>query len=179
MRAAISNYFTEAERNRFRNLLELANDSKYPGERENALAAAARIAQKYNMTLDEAARWKPDDIAFSKNSTADGIYQRPRKATNSSSIIKNQQSAEEEKKQWQTAMNEAKERGLDKAENAKKAAQEAASARRHNSKSRRNPITHANILLKETSLSFEEISDITGLDVYKIITMKLKSRSAA
>jgi hypothetical protein len=179
LRATISNYFTEAERNRFRNLLELANDSKYSGERENALAAATRIAQKYNMTLDEAAGWKPDDIAYFKKSTVDDLYQRPRKATGSSSIIKNQQSAEEEKKQWQTAMNEAKERGLDKAENAKKAAQEAARSRRHSSKSRRNPVTHANILLKETSLSFEEISDITGLDVYKIITMKLKSRSAA
>jgi hypothetical protein len=76
-------------------------------------------------------------------------------------------------------MDRAKDRGLDKAENAKKAAQEAASERRQNSKSRRNPTTHATILLKETSLSFEEISDITGLDVYKIITMKLKSRSAA
>jgi hypothetical protein len=76
-------------------------------------------------------------------------------------------------------MDQAKERGLDKAENAKKAAQEAASARRQNSKTRRNPETHTNILLNETSLSFEEISDITGLDVYKIIAMKLKSRNAA
>ena len=106
MRLIISTYFTEAERNRFRNLLELANDSKYLGERENALAAATRIAQKYNMTLDEAARWKADDIDYSKNSTKNNLYQRPRKAADSSIIIKNQQSAEEEKKQWQTAMNQ-------------------------------------------------------------------------
>ena len=76
-------------------------------------------------------------------------------------------------------MDQAKERGLDKAENAKKAAQEAASTRRQNSKSRRNPVTHTNILLNETSLSFQDISEITGLDVYKIIALKLKSRSAA
>ena len=179
MRSDISNYFTETERNRFRNLLELANDSKYPGERENALAAATRIAQKYNMTLEEAARWKPEDSAAIRHSAVEGLYQRPVGTKDSSNIEKNQQSAEEEKKQWQTAMDKAKERGLDKAENAKKAAQEAASAQRKNSKSRRDTTTHANILLKETSLSFDEISDITGLDVYKIITMKLKSRSAA
>ena len=179
MRYTISNYFTETERNRFRNLLELANDSKYSGERENALAAATRIAKKYDMTIDEAARWKPENIANNKKSTMKGLYQRPIKAKDASNIVKNQQSAEEEKKQWETAMNRAKERGLDKAENAKKAAREAANGRRQNSKSRRNPATHANILLKETSLSFDEISDITGLDVYKIITMKLKSRSAA
>jgi hypothetical protein len=179
LRSTISNYFTEAERNRFRNLLELAKDSKYPGERENALAAATRIAQKHNMTIEEAARWKPEDVTTNKRSTVEGLYQRPVKAKDASNIAKNQQSAEEEKKQWQTAMNQAKERGLDKAQNAKKAAREAASAGRQNSKTKRNPVTHANILLKETSLSFDEISDITGLDVYKIITMKLKSRSAA
>ena len=76
-------------------------------------------------------------------------------------------------------MDKAKDRGLDKAEEAKKAAQEAANARRRNSKSRRNPVIHANILLKETSFSFEEIADITGLDVYQIVAMKLKSRNAA
>ena len=179
MRSTISNYFTEAERNRFRNLLELAKDSKYPGERENALAAATRIAQKHNMTIEEAARWKPEDVTTNKRSTVEGLYQRPVKAKDASNIAKNQQSAEEEKKQWQTAMNQAKERGLDKAENAKRAAKEASNTRRQNSKSRRNPVIHADILLKETSLSFKEISDITGLDVYKIITMKLKSRSAA
>jgi hypothetical protein len=179
LRSTISNYFTEAERNRFRNLLELANDSKYPGERENALAAATRIAQKYNMTLDEAARWKPDKITSNKNSIVEGLYHRPVKTKDVSNITTNQQSAEEEKKQWQTAVDQAKERGLDKAENAKKAAQEAASTRRQNSKSRRNPVTHTNILLNETSLSFQDISEITGLDVYKIIALKLKSRSAA
>ena len=178
-RSTISNYFTESERNRFRNLLELANDSKYPGERENALAAATRIAQKYNMTLDEAARWNPEDIAPGKNIAQQGSYQRPVKSSEVSNLVKNQQEAETEKKLWQAAMNRAKDRGLDKEENAKKAAQEAASERRQNSKARRNPTTHANILLKETSLSFQEIADITGLDIYKVITMKLKSRSAA
>ena len=179
MRSTISNYFTESERNRFRNLLELANDSKYPGERENALAAASRIAQKYNLTLDEAARLEPERQKPNKNILQNDSYQRPLKTKAVSNLVKKQQNAEAEKIRWQAAMDRAKERGLDKAEDAKKAAQEAASERRQNNKSRRNPTTHAKILLKETSLSSQEISDITGLDIYEIITMKLKARNAA
>ena len=94
MGLTIGNYFTEAERNRFRNLLELANDSKYSGERENALSAATRIAQKYNMTLDQAARWKPEDTAANKTQPPDSPYQRPVKARDASHIVKKQQSAE-------------------------------------------------------------------------------------
>ncbi len=157
----------------------MASDSKYPGERENALAAATRIAQKYNMTLDEAVRWQPDVTNRKESMNDRKFYQRLNERTDYSNLAKTQQNADAEKERWQVAMNQAKERGLDRAENARKAAQEAASDRRSNSKSKRNPITHAKILLKETSLSFEEISDITGIDVYKIISMKLKSRSAA
>ena len=128
------------------------------------------------MTLDEAISWKPNQNNGGGNEDNYDLSQRSNKI---SKLMKNQRNAELEKKQWQAAMEQAKARGLDKEENARKAAQEAANERRQNSKARRNPITHAKILLKETSLSFEEISDITGLDVYKIITMKLKSRSAA
>ena len=131
------------------------------------------------MTLDEAARWEPGDNTGKRNTNQKEIYQRPVKSDNFSTLVKNQENSETEKKNWQVAMEKAKARGLDKAENAKKAAQEAANERRQNSKARRNPTTHANILLKETSLSFQEIADITGLDIYKVITMKLKSRSAA
>jgi LysM repeat protein len=74
----------------------LANDSKYPGERENALAAATRIAQKYNMTLDEAARWNPEDIAPGKNLAQQGSYQRPVKSSEVTNLVKNQQNAETE-----------------------------------------------------------------------------------
>jgi hypothetical protein len=178
-RFIISSQFTESERNRFRNLLELANSSKFKGERENALAAATRIAQKHGMTLDEAAKWKPSEDVVGKSVPQKEFYQRPRKGADSADATSTPPSPEEEKKRWQTAVDQAKDRGLDKAEEAKKAAQAAASARRSNSKTRRDPTTHANILLKETSFSFEEIADITGLSVYKVIAMKLKSRDAA
>jgi hypothetical protein len=181
LRSAISTVFTESERNRFRNLLELANSSKYKGERENALAAATRIAQKHDMTLEEAARFAPTEGTDDdkKAMPRQEYHQRPRKSSDTGDTAQTQLSPEEEKKRWQNAVNKAKDRGLDKAEEAKAAALEAANARRTNSKSRRNPDTHANILLKETSFTFEEIADITGLDVYKIIAMKLKSRNAA
>jgi hypothetical protein len=179
LRLTISTEFTESERNRFRNLLELANGSKYQGERENAMAAATRIAEKHGMSLDEAARWTPPETSDNKPMPRQEFYQRPRKGADFSNAAQTQQSADQEKKRWQEAMDKAKDRGLDKAEEAKKAAQEAANARRRNSKSRRNPVIHANILLKETSFSFEEIADITGLDVYQIVAMKLKSRNAA
>src|SRR3546814_5188666 len=47
--------FTESERNRFRNLLKLANESPYEGERDAALAAAERMATARGMSLHEAA----------------------------------------------------------------------------------------------------------------------------
>ena len=159
--------------------MELAKDSKYPGERENALAAATRIARKYNMTVDEAKKWKPPENRRETQFRVSDPYQKQNKSTDYSNLAKTQKNADAEKARWQAAMDRAKERGLDSQENARRAQQDAASERKGNSKSRRNPETHAKILLKETSLSFEEIANITGLDVYKIITMKLKSRNAA
>lgn len=170
---------TESERNRFRNLLELANGSKYQGERENALAAATRIAKKHGMTLEEAASWAPPAKAEANSMPAQEFYRSPSKGAGFENSGQTQQSADAEKQRWQAAVDRAKDRGLDKTEKAKAAALEAANARRRNSKSRRNPIIHANILLKETSLSFEEIADITGLNVYEVVAMKLKSRNAA
>jgi len=175
LRPTINTEFTESERNRFRNLLELANSSKYQGERENAMAAATRIASKHGLTLDEAARWTPSE----KSVPAKEFYQRPDKASDFQYAPNSQANADAEKYRWKAAMERAKERGLDKAELAKKEAQEAANQRRRKTGSRRDPVKHATILLKETSLPFEDIADITGLDVYQIVGMKLKARSAA
>ena len=101
----------------------MANSSKYQGERANALAAAERIAGKHNMSLEEAARWTPSE----KSATHHEFYQRPRKSSNDQNSALSQQNTEAEKNRWQAAMDRARERGLDKAEEAKIAAQEAAS----------------------------------------------------
>lgn len=179
MRPTISTAFTESERTRFRNLLELANSSKYQGERENALAAANRIAKKHDMSLDEAARWTPPIDSDRKPMPRQEFYQRPRKGADFENSAYTQKDAEAEKQRWQAAMDRAKDRGLDKAEEAKQAAQDAASKRRRNSSSRRNPTIHAKILIKETSLPIEDIADITGLNIYEVVGMKLKARNAA
>ena len=42
-----------------------------------------------------------------------------------------------------------------------------------------NPIEHAEVLLEETSLTAHQIAEATGLDVYQVFGMKLKSRSFA
>ena len=45
--------------------------------------------------------------------------------------------------------------------------------------SQRSPRSHAHVLLAETSFSLEEIVGLTGLDIYQVVGLKLKMRSAA
>ena len=42
---------------------------------------------------------------------------------------------------------------------------------------RSNPTERAEVLLKETSLTAHEIAEMTGLDVYQVLGMKLKSQN--
>ena len=52
--------------------------------------------------------------------------------------------------------------------------------RQHNfGKARRHPVKHAQVLLNETSLPFIEIAQITGLNMYQVVTIKLQLREAA
>jgi len=46
------------------------------------------------------------------------------------------------------------------------------------SRRRMEPYRHARVLLQETSLPIEEIADITGLDVYKVASLKLQIRQS-
>ncbi len=69
-------------------------------------------------------------------------------------------------------MAEAYRRGLDAAENRKSPVQPP-----RRSASKRNPYSHAKVLLKETSLPMLEICSLTGLDIYEVVGLKLKMRS--
>ena len=178
MRYNIRNRNIESEQKRFGNLLELANRSKYRGERENALAAASRLANKFGMTLEQAAK-----LGLNYNQ---GINNENKKAPDSffkniskEEIKKSQVNTESDKKRWQTAVANAKKRGLDQENKVNKNKKTTANFRRTNNTSRREPYIHAKILLKETSLSFKEIANITGISVYKVIALKLKTRKAA
>jgi len=166
---ASSTPITAAEQTRFRNLLELANSSKFEGERANAVDAARRLAARHGMTLEEAARTGLEQRA-PLPVAPDGRRPDPRAAYFAHA---HQQAVEREKRRWEEAVQKARERGLDGGLNPA-----ARSDRpRRASKSRRDPIKHASVLLEETRLPFNEIADITGLSVYAIVGMKLKMRA--
>ena len=178
MRYNIRNRNIASEQKRFVNLLELANRSKYRGERENALAAASRLANKFGMTLDQAAKLGlnyTQGVNGDNKNTPDSFYENISKEE----IRKNQVDIESDKKRWQTAVENAKKRGLDQENKIRKNTKKTSNFRRTNNTSRREPFIHAMILLKETSLSFKEIANITGISVYKVIALKLKTRKAA
>jgi hypothetical protein len=78
------------------------------------------------------------------------------------------------KLQREAALAQAKARGLD-------AAEEAAARRRRDHVQRQNgrrmdPHDHARVLLTETSLRLRDIVDITGLDIYQVVGLKLALR---
>ena len=176
-RRTIAPAFTDQERTRFRNLLELANSSKFEGERTNALAAATRIATKYGMSLEEASQWQPGQETNTPVSMR--VYRRQRFNTDpraAQSVAANAAQQREDKARWQTAVDQARQRGLADGDGKKTTDGHRA---RNFSKARRNPMKHAEVLLRETSLPFHEIADITGINVYKIVGMKLKLRTVA
>lgn len=179
--SSIATKFSDAERKRFRSLLEMARGSSFEGERDNALEAAKRLAKKHGLSLEEAARIESAEHQVPEQEPMQPPA-RPQRAPDVFYGYQNHSvdSIREAKRQRDEAMAEARARGLDREEEAaqaKKAAREF--TRKTNSKSRRNPVSHANVLLKETALPFSEIASITGLDLYVIVALKLKQRDAA
>jgi len=180
-RLTISAGFSDAERQRFHNLLQLAADSPFEGERVNALAAATRLATRFGLTLDEAAAGgsvhePPPDFDRGDAHMADDIGFRPE------SLDRFARAAHlmdtfiyDDKARRESALRAAQERGLDADELRRSIASTTVKWR---AKARRmNPYRHATTLLRETSLSFREIASITGLDIYQVVGLKLKLRS--
>ena len=168
--------FDEAERKRFHNLLLLANESPYEGERSAALAAAERMSKARGMTLEEAASGGPPPPEPKK---------KPRKRKASGMQDKAMDRASRMTDDWldadkarrDAALEEARERGLDADERRRQAAAANRVQRRNGRK--RDPQSHAHVLLSETSLPLEEIASMTGLNMYELVSMKLKLRRAA
>jgi hypothetical protein len=176
--------FSEAERERFHALLNLAAESPFEGERKNALAAADRLAKQHGMTMDDAAA-APDLAALPQQPVKPaGPSERElrRTAAHEFAGVVNLMDhfVDDDKKRREEALQEAYERGLDSQE--RKAAERQAKRPAWKSKSagaRRNPRAHAHVLLAETSMPISEIVSLTGLDVYEVVGMKLKLRQAA
>ena len=164
--------FDEAEQTRFRNLLNLAKESPYEGERAAALAAAERMAKSHGMTLEEAAGGGPAPKRpesrfphFSRKQAKDafGLAKAARMTDAWTEAYKARRDA---------AMEDARQRGLDEAERRK----EAVARMPRSSNRKRDPKSHARVLLQETSLPMAEICALTGLDIYQVVGMKLKMR---
>jgi len=155
-------------------LLNLAKESPYEGEREAALAAAKRMAKSRGMSLEEAAGGGP-----APKRPEERFPQFSRKqADNAAGLAKAARMSDTwidaDKARRDEALEEARERGLDEAERRKAEAAANRVPRRNNRK--RDPDSHARVLLSETSLPLEEISVLAGLDVYEVVALKLKMR---
>jgi len=181
-RPGISGGFTEAERQRFHNLLQLAAESPFEGERANALAAATRLAARFGLTLDEAAaggaqQEPPPDFTRGDAHMADDVGFRPETLDRFAHAVHLMDGfISDDKARRAAALREAQARGLD-AEELRRSV--ASTTVRWRAKARRmNPYRHAATLLRETSLSFREIASITGLDIYKVVGLKLKLRQS-
>ena len=172
---AISTGFGEAERARFRSLLALAAGSSFDGEREAALAAARRLAARHGMTLGEAARGdasppvEPPEAAMSR---------RRREQEMARAFREGERRADAERARFRAAWQDALRRGLDRDERRREERAERSYHVRRSDR-RLEPVQHATVLLNETRLPFREIADITGLDPYAVVGLKLKLRRAA
>ena len=182
--AFIAASFTDGERKRFQGLLRLAAESPFDGERANAFAAATRLAARHGLTVEEAAAG--DDHA----PLAQAADRRPSpmgETMGGRSWFADYEPPEVgrfmhltdlairlAKMQHEAALAEARARGLDAA--AEAAARRQADRVQRQSNRRMNPRDHARVLLTETSLRLREIVDITGLDIYQVVGLKLALR---
>ena len=151
----------------------LANESPYEGERTAALAAAERMAKSRGMTLEEAASGGPvpELPKAPRKRKPSGRARDPDTETRMT-----EGGVDEDKIRRDAALEEARERGLDGDER-RRAAAAANRVQRRNGR-KREPRSHARVLLEETSLPLEEISSMTGLSMYELVGMKLKMRAA-
>ena len=173
------------ERTRFHNLLKLAAESPFAGERQSALAAAERLANRLGMTLDEAAAAPQDDAPRQERPGADDVdptapfgpmddtpegRRWARDFGQAAHLHEAMTAADKERRA--RAMRAAFARGLDQPQGRRHARPS-----HHRRGSRRmNPKRFAKTLLKETRLPFREIAALTGLSVHAVVALKLQMR---
>ena len=161
---------------RFRALLKLASESPFEGERENALAAASRLAEQHGLTLDEAARPTERFSPAQPDCTA-----AARERANASEFAKYFDTAERNLRadtaRREEALRDAIARGLDK--DKQETSHRTGYQKPQRSSSKRNPRNYAQVLLTETAFSLDEIVGLTGLDIYEVVGLKLKMRPTA
>ena len=163
-------------RDRFRALLKLASESPFEGERENAMAAANRIAEQHGMSLDEATHPSQRHTAV-EHAQSDVTKDDVTVSKFSNYFDVSEQNLRMDKERREAALRDAMARGLDKTR--QQQSEKAAYRTPARKQSQRSPRNHAQVLLSETAFSVEEIVSLTGLNTYEVIGLKLKMRSMA
>lgn len=148
----------------------MAAESPFEGERVNAIAAATRLAAKYGMTLKEAARGDTP-----RPGPAPTIVRWGPERDLAAFVHLSEQFVRADKERRDRAMEDAIARGLD---TEPRASERPPLRRSFRGGARRNGPSHARVLLMETSLPLREVADLTGLDIYQVVGMKLKLRAA-
>jgi len=165
----IDQELTQEERKLFHSLLKLAEASEYPGERENAMAAAKRIAERKGLTLEEAAMVSPPVERQERP------QQNRREKEAAQHVHMMDHDLRMAKQRREEAMEAARQRGLD----AQKRQPRQRNQRVRRSSAQMPAEIHAWKLVTETTLPYQEISKITGLDIYQIVHMKIRCLRAA
>jgi hypothetical protein len=154
--------------------LKLAAESPFEGERGNALAAAERMASGAGMTLEEAAG--ADERGEERRAEPHPPPPRSealRRFAHAFHLMDHYLHVDKQRRA--EALAAARARGLDAESHATDAAKQ---RDRLVSRRKMDPFKHAAVLLEETSLPFHEVAAITGLDIYKVVGLKLKMRPA-
>ncbi len=129
------------------------------------------------MSLSEAARWgrepEPEPV---REETPFERMRRARAAARAHAFRESERQAEEERARFQAAWDDALRRGLDPEDDRRPSRTTQSFMWR--SRRRLEPVQHATVLLNETRLPFSEIAEITGLDRYDVVGLKLKLRAA-
>ena len=163
-------------RDRFRALLKLASESPFEGERENAMAAANRLAEQHGMSLDEAAH-PAQRLSAVEHTKSDVMKDDFTVSKFANYFDVSEQNLRMDKERREAALSDAIARGLDKSK--QHHSDKTAQGKPPRKQSQRSPRNHAQVLLSETAFSVEEIVSLTGLNRYEVIGLKLKMRSMA
>ena len=179
-----------AERERFHNLLLMAKESPFEGERSNALEAAERMAGRHGLTLEEAARSGGEAMqkASSARQRERATYEqaeaeaatRERAFSEMTEFMRDVEArAQSDKARHDEALKAAYERGLDAEERRREEEKANRDFQARKNSRRRDPLVHARVLLRETKLPLTEIASICGLNVWTVTELKLKMREDA
>lgn len=150
----------------------MAAESPFEGERINAIDAATRLASKHGLTLKEAARGEEPQTRPAPTPTV--VRWGPNRDL-AAFVHLSEHFVRTDKERRDRAMEDAIARGL---ETGPRARERPAVKRSFGGGARRNGNSHARVLLMETSLPLREVADLTGLDIYQVVGMKLKLRAA-